>query len=495
MRNNHSVDSATADTTITTAAEANSSSPSSSFSTSIANQRNRVKTPTKTIRSRIKRKSIVDTNIQNTTNIDINNNIDTIDFNMNQSQQISSVVSNNTHHHHLSLSTQLMNSSPSATSSLLVSTSSTAATTNTTSTMSISDQVSILILILLYTLQGIPMGLSASIPVILKEKGASYGSLSLFSLVSLPFSLKLLWAPLVDSYYIKSFGRRKTWLIPIQMITGIVMIIGSYHIQSWLGHSSSSSSSGDGSSNSSDGTTPSVTKLTIFFLFLYFLMATQDIAVDGWALTMLSRDSVGYASICNSVGQVLGVFIANQGFIALSDINWCKTYLNIAPLINLSDFMSFWGYIFIIITILILFFKKEEIMINKNNINDDQSSTNGETLFETCQQVLSILQLPAIKSFAFILLTYKIAFAPADAIFNFKLQVTIYSDYHLLIYIIIIIFIVFTTIMIIITFIIIVIIITIVFIIIIPCPSSILLPSRNMACLKLTWLLFPLSYC
>jgi len=458
MRNDHSVDSATADTTITTAAEANSSSPSSSFSTSIANQRNRVKTPTKTIRSRIKRKSIVDTNIYNTTNIDINNNIDTIDFNMNQSQQISSVVSNNTHHHHLSLSTQLMNSSPSATSSLLVSTSSTAATTNTTSTMSISDQVSILILILLYTLQGIPMGLSASIPVILKEKGASYGSLSLFSLVSLPFSLKLLWAPLVDSYYIKSFGRRKTWLIPIQMITGIVMIIGSYHIQSWLGHSSSSSG-GDGSS---DGTTPSVTKLTIFFLFLYFLMATQDIAVDGWALTMLSRDSVGYASICNSVGQVLGVFIANQGFIALSDINWCKTYLNIAPLINLSDFMSFWGYIFIIITILILFFKKEEIMINKNNINDDQSSTNGETLFETCQQVLSILQLPAIKSFAFILLTYKIAFAPADAIFNFKLQVTIHSDYHLLIYIIIIIFIVFTTIMIIITFIIIVIIITIV---------------------------------
>lgn len=432
MRNNHSVASATADTTTTAAA--NSSSSSSSISTSIANRRNRVKTPTKTIRSRIKRKSIVDINIHNTTNIDINNNIDTIDFNMNQSQQISellsSVVSNNTHHHHSSLSTQLINSSPSATSSLLVSTSSTAATTTTTSTMSISDQVSILILILLYTLQGIPMGLSASIPVILKEKGASYGSLSLFSLVSLPFSLKLLWAPLVDSYYIKSFGRRKTWLIPIQMITGIVMITGSYHIQSWLGHSSSSS--GDGSSNSSDGTTPSVTKLTIFFLFLYFLMATQDIAVDGWALTMLSRDSVGYASICNSVGQVLGIFIANQGFIALSDINWCKTYLNIAPLINLSDFMLFWGYIFIIITILILIFKKEEIMINKNNINDDQSSTNGETLFETCQQVLSILQLPAIKSFAFILLTYKIAFAPADAIFNFKLQVTIYSDYHLL---------------------------------------------------------------
>ena len=30
-------------------------------------------------------------------------------------------------------------------------------------------------------------------------------------------------------------------------------------------------------------------------------MATQDIAVDGWALTMLSPENVGYASTCNSV--------------------------------------------------------------------------------------------------------------------------------------------------------------------------------------------------
>ena len=40
------------------------------------------------------------------------------------------------------------------------------------------------------------------------------------------------------------------------------------------------------------------------FFFLNFLAATQDIAVDGWALTMLQRHNVGYASTCNSVGQV-----------------------------------------------------------------------------------------------------------------------------------------------------------------------------------------------
>ena len=34
------------------------------------------------------------------------------------------------------------------------------------------------------------------------------------------------------------------------------------------------------------------------------MLQTQDVAVDGWALTMLKPKNVGYASTCNSVGQV-----------------------------------------------------------------------------------------------------------------------------------------------------------------------------------------------
>ena len=41
---------------------------------------------------------------------------------------------------------------------------------------------------------------------------------TLFTLVSWPFSLKMLWAPLVDSCYIKAFGRRKSWLVPTQLL-------------------------------------------------------------------------------------------------------------------------------------------------------------------------------------------------------------------------------------------------------------------------------------
>ena len=59
---------------------------------------------------------------------------------------------------------------------------------------------------------------------------------------------------------------------------------------------------------------PDVLTLTCMFFFLNFLAATQDIAVDGWALTMLKRHNVGHASTCNSVGQTAGYFLVS-GFI------------------------------------------------------------------------------------------------------------------------------------------------------------------------------------
>lgn len=70
------------------------------------------------------------------------------------------------------------------------------------------DVGSIALLLVLYTLQGIPMGLSASVPFLLQER-VSYKQQALFSLVSLPFSFKLIWAPIVDSTRFLGLGRRK----------------------------------------------------------------------------------------------------------------------------------------------------------------------------------------------------------------------------------------------------------------------------------------------
>ena len=65
------------------------------------------------------------------------------------------------------------------------------------------DVYNFLLLLILYTLQGIPMGLGGSIPILLQNNSSSYTNQAIFSLVSWPFSLKLLWAPLVDTFLFK----------------------------------------------------------------------------------------------------------------------------------------------------------------------------------------------------------------------------------------------------------------------------------------------------
>lgn len=66
----------------------------------------------------------------------------------------------------------------------------------------------VLLLLFLYVLQGIPLGLAGSIPLILQSQNVSYRDQAFFSFVFWPFSLKLLWAPLVDALYFTRFGRR-----------------------------------------------------------------------------------------------------------------------------------------------------------------------------------------------------------------------------------------------------------------------------------------------
>jgi len=269
-----------------------------------------------------------------------------------------------------------------------------------------NDTLSMIILLVLYILQGIPMGLAGSVPLLLKEKGASYESLSLFSLVSMPFSLKLVWAPIVDSTFLTSMGRRKTWLIPVQLICGLIMIFGASHIDEWIG---------DNKSNHT-GSMLNVELLTMFFMFLYFLMATQDIAVDGWALTMLSRRNVGYGSVCNTIGQSLGAFIANQGFIALSDEDWCHRFLGVeqgTTFVTLSGFMKFWGIVFLVTTLVIWFFKSESPIV---------AGDEPEGLLTTYKQVVSILKTKPVQLLCVIILTRKITTTPIDAASTFKMQ-------------------------------------------------------------------------
>lgn len=228
------------------------------------------------------------------------------------------------------------------------------------------DRHNIAALLFLYVLQGIPIGLAASVPMVLQSKMVGYRQQAMFSLVTWPFSLKLLWAPIVDSFYSRTFGRRKSWLVPVQYAIGICMIILSYTIDTLMGEGKQP---------------PNVFLLTVFFLFLHFLAATQDIVVDGWALTMLSRENVGYASTCNSVGQTAGFFLGYTVFLALESKEFCNGYLRVVPqetgIVELSTFLYYWGFIFVLMTTAVWFFKSEK---REENTGEKKTIQEGERI-------------------------------------------------------------------------------------------------------------------
>jgi MFS transporter, PAT family, solute carrier family 33 (acetyl-CoA transportor), member 1 len=82
-------------------------------------------------------------------------------------------------------------------------------------------------------LQGIPVGLAfGSVPFLLKAK-LSYGQVGIFSLASYPYSMKLAWSPIVDAIYSRKFGRRKSWIVPIQFCSALLLLWLGSHIE-WL---------------------------------------------------------------------------------------------------------------------------------------------------------------------------------------------------------------------------------------------------------------------
>ena len=130
------------------------------------------------------------------------------------------------------------------------------------------DRRNFLLLVLLYFLQGIPMGLaSGSVPFLLKSH-LSYGQIGIFSLASYPYSLKLLWSPIVDAVWSPTLGRRKSWIMPIQICSGLGMIYLGGRIKEMMVAAGANDGAG-------------VWNFTWWWFFLVFLCATQDIAVDG----------------------------------------------------------------------------------------------------------------------------------------------------------------------------------------------------------------------
>ena len=84
-------------------------------------------------------------------------------------------------------------------------------------------QPRVLIVLLLGFSSGLPLALSGSTLLVwMRESGVDLGTIGLFALVGTPYTLKFLWAPLVDALHVplftRAFGRRRGWLVFSQLL-------------------------------------------------------------------------------------------------------------------------------------------------------------------------------------------------------------------------------------------------------------------------------------
>lgn len=153
-----------------------------------------------------------------------------------------------------------------------------------------------LMLALLYISQGLPLGIAMdALPSILKNQGASLENLIFLPLVGLPWILKFLWASVVDNYSNTRFGRRRSWLVPMQSLIFLTLTL-----LWWLGIEQDKT-----------------LLIILLMLIASVASATQDIATDGLAAELFSGKDLVRANIIQVGGTMVGFFLGGAGVMIL----------------------------------------------------------------------------------------------------------------------------------------------------------------------------------
>ncbi len=158
-------------------------------------------------------------------------------------------------------------------------------------------------LFLLYVVQGLPYGFFVSVlPLFLRQTGQSRTAIGFYSLLGIPWILKPLWAPLVDRFSWAVLGRRKTWILPCVMASALLaFFLGSHEPR-------------EGGS---------IACLLVMVVGINLVASTQDIAVDGLAVDILSESERGPGNAAQVVGFKVGMLCTGGLLLGLSDeLGW-----------------------------------------------------------------------------------------------------------------------------------------------------------------------------
>jgi len=149
------------------------------------------------------------------------------------------------------------------------------------------------------------MGFSSGLPLLLtgsvlqawmKEEGVDLGTIGLFALVGLPYTLKFLWAPLTDRFSPPLLGRRRGWLLGTQLL-----LMASIAALGW--------------------TQPAQSPLIVALaaLLVTFFSASQDIVVDAYRREALADRELGLGASLYVNGYRVGMLLASGGGLIMAD--------------------------------------------------------------------------------------------------------------------------------------------------------------------------------
>ena len=163
-------------------------------------------------------------------------------------------------------------------------------------------------LLALYFAQGLPFGFqTGALPLLLRERGVSLQAIGFAGALSAPWLLKAFWAPLVDRYGSRRFGRRKSWIVPMQAALALGALLAAH--------------------------TDDMVMLAAMILLMNLCAATQDIAVDALAVSTLDPQELGPGNAVQVVGYKLGMLTSGGLLVAVNDqIGWSGLFYAMAAM-------------------------------------------------------------------------------------------------------------------------------------------------------------------
>ena len=164
---------------------------------------------------------------------------------------------------------------------------------------------------------GLPLALSAgTLAIWLTEAGVTLTAIGLFAAVGTPYSVKFLWAPLIDRVPLpvlgKLLGRRRSWMVLIQLLLMAAIAV--------LGLTRPAEA-------------PYATALAA--LAVAFLSASQDIVIDAYRIEILTPEQQGAGAAATQAGYRVGMILSGAGALYLADsgLSWSAVYAVMAVLL------------------------------------------------------------------------------------------------------------------------------------------------------------------